>query len=132
MVTIRSEGGDKLREPLRRACARFDRKLEQRQLEHAVRDESSDAAANDLRARIGEKFPPRVVFAQAHHQRHGRIEMRARDRPEGEDQHHQNRAGRQGVPKQGKRDVAAREPLAHDPGADDCGHEEPGSEALGR
>ena len=127
-----AEGGDEFREPLRRAGARLDRELEQGQFEHAVRDQSPDAAADDLRARVRDEFPPRMVFAQAHHQRDRGIEMRAGDRPERQDQHHQNRPGRQGVSQQRERDVAAREPLAHDAGADDGRHQQPGPEAFGR
>src|SRR5271166_3763485 len=39
-----AKGGDKFGKPLRRAGTRLDRKLEQRQLEHAMRYQSPDAA----------------------------------------------------------------------------------------
>ena len=88
----KAESRDKFREPLRRAGARLDGEFKQRQLEHCVRDEGADAAADNLRRSIGEEFPPRMFLAQSHHQRHRRIEMRTRDRPEREDQRDQNRA----------------------------------------
>ena len=52
-------------------------------------------------------------------ERDGRIEVRARDRAERQDQRDERRAGREGVREQRHRDVAAGEALAHDAGADD-------------
>ena len=57
--------------------------------------------------------------------------MRARDRTEDQDQHHQDGAGRQRVAEQRERDVSAREPLRHDAGADDGREQEGRAERLG-
>ncbi len=58
--------------------------------------------------------------------------MRAGDRAKRQDQHHQNRAGRQRVAEEGEGDVSARQPLPHDPRADDRRHQKAGSKAFGR
>ena len=57
--------------------------------------------------------------------------MRARQRTEYQDQHHQHRAGRQRVAQQRQRDVTARELLRHDAGADHGGEQERRAEPLG-
>ena len=64
-------------------------------------------------------------------QRHDRIEVRARDRSEGDDQRDQRRARREGVGEQRERDVRARELLGHDPRPDDGGQQQRRSERLG-
>ena len=56
--------------------------------------------------------------------------MRARERAEDQDQHHQDRAGRQRVAQQRERDVTARELLRHDAGADHGREQERGAERL--
>ncbi len=77
-----------------------------------MRDEHARDAARDLRGRIERGVAPRQFAAQCEHEAHRRIEMRARHRPEDQDQHHQDRAGRQRVAEQRERDVSARKALA--------------------
>ena len=59
-------------------------------------------------------------FAADHEcERHGGIEVCARDGPEHGDENHQHGARREGIAEKRERFVAAGEPLAHDSGADD-------------
>ena len=65
-------------------------------------------------------------------QRDRGIEVRARDRTEGQDQRHQHGAGREGVREERDRDVPAREPLTHDARADDAREQQRRPDGLGR
>src|SRR5262249_32330691 len=64
-------------------------------------------------------------------ERHGRIEVRTRNRAEDENQHDEDRAGRDGVAEQRQRDVTARELLRHDSRADHGGQQERRAEPFG-
>ena len=55
--------------------------------------------------------------------------MRARDRPEDGDQHHEDRAGRQRVAEQRQRDILGQG-LRHDAGADDGRDQQRGAERF--
>ena len=67
-------------------------------------------AADDLRGHVEPpQSRPGSLAAQREGHAHRRIEMRARERPEHQDQHGEDRAGRQGVAKQRERDVPARQ-----------------------
>ena len=57
--------------------------------------------------------------------------MRAGQRPEDQDQHDQNRAGRQRVAQERQRDVTAGKLLRHDAGADHGGEQERRAERFG-
>ncbi len=85
-----------------------------------------------LRRDIGEGRPPFDFPAQQERQGHRRIEMGARDGAEDGDQHHQGRAGREGVAEQSDGHIAAREPFAHDPRPDDHRQQQSRSQALCR
>ena len=96
-----------------------------------MRQKRSGDAARDLGDDIGERRVRLDLAAQREDQRHRRIEMRARDRPEDGDQHHQDRAGRQRVAEQRKRDIVGQ-PVGHDAGADDGRDQQSPCRALPR
>ncbi len=96
-----------------------------------MRREGAGDAACDLRYGVKRRFAQAKIALEREHERHGGIEMRARNRAENGDQHDQNGAGRKRVAEQGERDVSARQPFPHDPGADDRRHQEAGSKAFG-
>ena len=76
---------------------------------------------DDLRGDISGCHRPRQFASQCEGDAHGRIEMRAGERAEDQDQHGQDRAGRYRVAQKRERDVSAGELLGHDAGADDRG-----------
>ena len=57
--------------------------------------------------------------------------MRARDRAEDRDQHHQDRAGRQRVAEQGERDIVGQA-VGHDAGPHDRRHQQARAKRFGR
>ena len=63
-------------------------------------------------------------------QRDGRVEVRSRNRPEGENQRDQHGAGGERIGQQRDGDVAAGQPLAHDAGADHSRQQEGRPERL--
>jgi len=119
-----TEGGDRLRQELAGAAAQRRRQLPERQLEHQMRDPDAEHGAGDLRRRVDAGRRPFDAAAQGEGERHRRIEMRAGQRAEHEDEHAQHGAGRQGVAQQGERAVTAGEALRHDAGADHRGEQE--------
>ena len=108
----------------------------------AVCDTSKSGSSNIACASSDPAMPPatcaarrqrgarRDLAAQRKDQRHGRIEMRAGDRPEDRDQHDEDRAGRQRVAEQCQRCVVGQ-PVGHDAGADDRRDQQRGAERLG-
>jgi hypothetical protein len=86
--------------------------------------------AGDLRGDVHAGDRPRQLAAQRESKAHGRIEMRAGQRPEGQDQNHENGPGRQGVTQQGERPVTTRELRGHDAGADDGREQERRSQTF--
>ena len=79
--------------------------------------------------------PGPYPFGGPEHQsadRDDRVEVRARHRPEHEDQDGQPEDGGGGVLQQLQTDVVGRQLLGRDPGTDDDRHEQPGAEELGK
>ena len=96
-----------------------------------VRGQHADDAADDLRGDVdGRDARPGSSPAQCEGHADGRIEVRARHRAERQDQHGENRAGRQRVAEQRERAISARELRGHDPRADDGREQERGAQAL--
>ena len=62
--------------------------------------------------------------------RDGGIEMRARQRPEDRDQHHQRGARRQRIGQQRHGDISARQPLGHDARAHHGDQQKRGAEGF--
>ena len=104
---------------------------ERRLLEHDVGDRHADEGPDELRRDVARHLAPGQAPLARIRQRHDRIEVRARDRSEGDDQRDQRRARREGVGEQRERDVRARELLGHDPRPDDRGQQQRRSERLG-
>ena len=74
--------------------------------------------ADELRGEVGGHVPPGDAALGRIGEGHGRIEVRARNRPEGQDQRDERGARGDGVGEQRDGDVPAGEPLAHDAGPD--------------
>ena len=96
------------------------------------RSQHPGTRAGELGRDIGRRHPPADLAPEREDQGHRRIEVRARERPEDGDQHHQRRAGRQRVAQQRDGVVPARQPLAHDPGADHDGQQQRRPQRLRR
>src|SRR5262249_45901695 len=109
---------DSFRQPLSRTCALRDRELPHRQLEHEVRHPHADEAAEYLRDDVNRGRRPCHLAAQGEGKTYRRIEVRARKWAEYQDQHGEDRAGRERIAKE--RDcVVPCEFSRHDAGADD-------------
>ena len=76
--------------------------------------------------RSGGDSPP-----SQHRERDGRVEVRARDRPEHADQDGQACARRQRIAQKRQSHIPAGQPLAHDPGADDDGQQQSRAQPFG-
>jgi len=74
--------------------------------------------SDDLRDDIAGGNRPRQFTPQPECDAHGRIEMRAGNRPEYQDEDNEDRAGWYRVAQKRKRDVPVRELLGHDARAD--------------
>ena len=102
------------------------------ELEHHVGDHRSDARADHLRdhvhARVARAHPAEQTVG------HGddRVEVRARHRPEREDQRHEARAGGDRVLEELQPDVVGGEALRGDAGPDDDRDEERGAHRFRR
>ncbi len=94
---------------------------------------NGDAAerAHDLSSEIGGNITPRDSALTRIRERHRRIEVRARDRTERQDQCDEPSAGRDCVGEESDCDVSTRESLAHDPGTNDGREEQRRSDRLG-
>ena len=124
------EGRDRFGEPLRRPGTKFRRDLQHRQGKHEMRRDHPGDAADDLRGQIGGEIAERQLPVQPEHQRDGRIEMRAGDRPKDGDQGNQHGAGRQGVAEQRQRHIM-RQRFGHDAGTDHCCDQKTGAKGFG-
>ena len=120
-----------LAEHLRGPRARVARGEEERRLEHDVRGRDAAEGAGDLGPEVHGDVAPGQTALRRIGERHRGIEVRPRDRPEGEDERHQRRPGGDGVREEREPDVAAGQPLAHDPGPDDGGQEQRGPHRFG-
>src|SRR5829696_1287585 len=94
--------------------------------------ERAEAAADDLSYHIRPELAPPQTAVDGHHERDRRVEVRARDRPERQDQHHQDGSGRYRIAEERDRDVPARKLLGHDARADDRRNEETCAERFRR
>ena len=74
---------------------------------------------------------PRQAALRRVGERHRRVEVRAGDRPERQDQGDEHGPGGERVGEERDGDVAAGEPLGHDARADDGGEEQRGADGLG-
>ena len=101
-------------------------------LEHQVRDHRADTGAHDLGRDVDERLTGCDTSEHAVGQRDDRVEVRARYRPEGEDQRDERGAGRDRVLEELEADVVRGESLRGDAGADDDGNEQRGTDCLGR
>ena len=119
-----AEGRDDLAEPLPDAGARGRAEHQDRLAEHRMREPGAGEPAGDLGEDVSERIGGAELALQDEAEGHRRIEMRARDRPKDQDQDHQDRAGRQRVAEQRKREIAAGQALGHDPGAHHRGEQE--------
>jgi hypothetical protein len=100
-------------------------------LEHQMGRGDTGERANDLSTDVQRNLVPRQPALRRVGERDGRIEMRARDGTERENQSDQRRTRGDGIGKEGDGDVAARQPFAHDPGADDRCQQETRADGLG-
>src|SRR5207249_122031 len=104
---------------------------EQRRLEHGVGRRHAGECAGDLRRDVEWHFAPRDAALRSVGERHGGIEVRARDGAERQDQGHERRTRRQGVREKSDGDVASRQPFGHDPGAHDSCQQHGSPDTLG-
>src|SRR5262249_1483739 len=100
--------------------------------EHRVRHDSAEPAAGTLDQHVGKHVLPGKRAPRGEDERHSRVEMRARQRPEHGHEHHEDGAGRDGVAQEGDRSIPAGQPLGHDPGADDGCDQQARAEGLGQ
>jgi hypothetical protein len=89
-------------EPLRAARPHFQGGFGHGQPQHEMRREGSDNAANDLREHVKARFLRPEIALESKDEADGRIEIRAGNRPQNCDQHHENRARRQCVAKEAR------------------------------
>ena len=113
------------------AAASVERDLPDRQFEHQVRDPHADDPTDNLCGDVRPRIRPPQLAAEREREAHRRVEMRARERAERENENGEDRAGRQRVAQQRQRVVTAGKALRHDAGADDRGEQEGGAQTLG-
>lgn len=101
-----------------------------RQIEHDVGSSDAEHGPRDLSSDVTRHLSPRESALGGNGERHGRVELCARNRPEGEDQRDEDRARCERVRKERNRQVSTGEPLTHDPGADDGREQKAGPDAL--
>ena len=90
------------------------RELPDRQIEHDMRQPHTEDGAYNLAGDIGRhRVPPQAVGRRGR-QCYDRVHVRARLRPEGEDQRRQSTAGGDCIGQQGKADISAAELFGHD------------------
>src|SRR5262249_14911842 len=99
-------------------CALRNRELPHRQFEHEMRDPHADETAEHLGCDVNRCCPPCQLAAQGEGKTYRRVEVRAGERAEDEDQRRQNGAGRKRIAQE-RKCVVPRESLRHDAGADD-------------
>ena len=114
MVSRKPESGDELGEPLRKAAAHRGAELKRVEPEHQMGEEGAETTAGDLNEDIGNRVTRAELAPDCHHERHHRIEMRARDRREDSDDHDEDGAGRKCVAQERQRIVPARQLRRHD------------------
>jgi hypothetical protein len=110
----------------------FDRDADRGLGEHDVGSDGADHAADDLGSRVVAGVAPGDAAEARVDQRDDRVEVRARDGPEHEDDREQARGGGSGVLQQLEADVAGRELLGRDARADDDRRQERRPEKLGQ
>ena len=79
-----------------------------------------DEGPDDLHHHVARHLTPGEAALPRIRERDRGIEVRTRDGSEGQNQRHQDGAGRQRVREEGDGDIPAREALAHDARADDA------------
>jgi len=126
-----AKSSDCFGEPLRSACPRFLRRLDERQRKHEMRGDRAKHAADDLRRNVGARLAGRKIALQRKDERHRRIEMCAGDRREDRDQDDEDRACRERIAEKRKRGVL-RQRFRHDAGADNRCHQERRAERFRR
>ena len=124
--------GDELAEHLAWAAAQVGRDLQQRQLEHAVRDQHANETVHDLDWDIGRGFGKPDLAASGKVNCHRWVEMRTRQGSEDENQHRKSRACCKRIAEQCDRRIPICQMLGHDARADHHGDKESRSNAFGR
>ena len=122
---------DDLREPQCTARPGLRRQLDRGELEHHVREHGPEAAANDLSDHVEARVARRDPVERAIDEGHDRVEVRAGDGTEHEDQPDERGSSRGGVLEQLEAGVARREAGGHDAGADDGDQQEARTERFG-
>jgi hypothetical protein len=104
--------------PLPRAGSDLGRELQDRQVEHGMREPRAEHGADQLRDDVEREFVPRQLAAPRHHGADGRIEVRATHGAEHLDEDVETANRCQGVREERDGSVAASKTLGHDPRAD--------------
>src|SRR5262249_13388359 len=86
--------------------------------EHEMRCPHADETTEHLGCDVNRRRRPWQLAAQGEGKTYRRVEVRARERAEDEDQHRQNGAGRERIAQE-RKCVVARESLRHNAGAHD-------------
>ena len=121
---------DRLAQPLGKSRPGVSGPRVDRFTKHHIGDRDTNKGANDLGRDIRERVGPAQAALGRISEGHDRIEVRAGDGSEGEDERDQSGARRQRVGQQCDRHVAPRQPVAHDPGANDGREEHRRPDAL--
>jgi len=106
------------------------REGERRQSEHEVGDGDTNKSPDDLRAEIPWDLAPRQAALGGDGEGHGRVEVRAGDGTEGENQRDEDRPRGERVCQERNRDISDRKPLAHDSRADHSRKQQPGPDSF--
>ena len=116
---------------MRWAAADILRELQHRHLEHHMRQHRPANGADSLYEHEPRSTRKPDLAAQQKGQRHRRVEMCPRHRPENGDQNIEDRAGRNGVAKKGDGEIPVGKPFRHDAGADDRCQKKQGAKKFG-
>jgi hypothetical protein len=93
--------------------------------------QTTQDGADDLGGEERQHAPTLAVTAPGEGERHHRIEMRAGNRPEHDDQGEQGAARGDGIGEQRQPDIPNRQALGHDPRADHGGEQQRRTDRLG-
>lgn len=88
--------------------------FDQRESKHRVRRNTTAEGASELRSHIPRHHCPRQRLLGCRSKRHDRVEVRTRNRTEGENQGDEYGTGSKAVGEQRDRGVAGRQSLTHD------------------
>ena len=126
-----SERCHRFADPLRHAGTHVGAWLQQGQIEHGMCEQHAGNGRHNLGDQVGQRFMAAQLATQAHRKRDGRIEMRAGNRTEQNDQYIQRSSRRSGIGEQGDAVIAVGQLHTHDAGPDHGREQQHGADELG-